>query len=1392
MPNTTSSNALIVPIQINSLYLESDQTVMDAKADFSRVPWSNGQEDFNADTPFLGESVLSPPFQNKNFTMGAGVHLHWVLPRAFRTYPTTQDSSGAKKDPYPAPNRWLIKNTQTGNEWVVESDYMNTEITAYNKDAVTVPVIASELPGSDPKPQPYRYLGRQVLRKNWPTTEPDPNASYWSDEHGGKELTAFGYGEMAFNTFYPNCRSVFGFFDPNPGDMTNGVTYEVMGWYASGEAADADISNDIVNKAVTELNSLINDPAGNLALLRKMFDGGKNPPPWLSGILSSHPDNPPWGDHIVTTKKYKNLLSLLLDSTLTKPVSLSDVLNLATDGKQNFITFGLKQMLNWDLNTTSTNIDTNTRSLYYGTITVNSGNTPITFDNVAVGNSASEALSAYLGQELSPGTEDIGLVEDQLNAILHGGNFQGNLTDAKLNFKEAVHASGFEPKQSGTLWRVRKMQLPETGASPVPQPTKQGQGGQVTLPDDFAGLLNNLNLAQSEYDKGREDIESLQNEIYASWSKYMMVAYPPLGTHMDLPDQDFVKAYVEWQCTELQIMQQRVGTFVAGGTADKPTGLLGTNLSNAYQAVMDYLNNPQTGHQNSINEKAKAEGYEYELSVVPAPRYYKPKDPVLVFTSSDAAPAAADTKAPLPVLWADQLGLASSGIPASFSVISGKTKSSCIDQFTSHQQKSLPQILEWWVDYYPFQNGNNLTTGSGDYDPDFLGTSNFGFQYDEFDFERSEDINDSPNSYTGSTYIATNPEAHVLDSLKTFLLGRYSELSKDDFKLTGDLASAWSNLIKIKKAKKEKSIPTDYSDPGYTAYMAYTKLSGKHFIAQSIGGFNQALIQFMQNIQLPILDPLKFSDYDNFVAKVKSALQNVNPPSSDPNNIFVPLRAGALNLKAAQLVDHFGRGTGPTTLTPPYIAKSLSLTINKAWWWMGPRFSLETRLNFRWLAADAPTGDTDIEMNSHPASSPVCGWILPNYLDNSLVFYNQDGKGLGSIHQEDGKWHHFPGSVNPISITTATTSAPAGVNNHLFKVIHRLLNWAGNSNSMTPNPVPTESFMQNLISNIENAQNAIYPENYAGHEALSILVGKPIAIVRATINLEAKGGIIADKGWIPFGNQLQGATPQTDGYEHVEVPINLGDPHQLNDGLIAYWKEDDTGSLESSLTVITSDKQTTTIQQTLASKPVNLTMLVDPHGVVHATSGVLPVKVIDIPPDQYTKALKNIEVAFFSAPLLTPTTNIQLSTPKESGYQWTWLQQNLGTGSTTTWQHTPDVPLVSENDLNNSWNDLVSSESIYPLPTNTLMDELSTQKWLGNNAYPGTDFYQVMLPDKRQPLGDTWKDYQTQIEEIIFKNLRGVVPYNTNAQFQNQHLLEGWLLLSNDQGTDAQPDNPGA
>src|SRR5882762_10158541 len=49
------------------------------------------------------------------------------------------------------------------------------------------------------------------------------------------KLTALGYGEPSFAAFYPNCHSVFGFHDPDYSDPAAELQYEVIGWYSKPE-----------------------------------------------------------------------------------------------------------------------------------------------------------------------------------------------------------------------------------------------------------------------------------------------------------------------------------------------------------------------------------------------------------------------------------------------------------------------------------------------------------------------------------------------------------------------------------------------------------------------------------------------------------------------------------------------------------------------------------------------------------------------------------------------------------------------------------------------------------------------------------------------------------------------------------------------------------------------------------------------------------------------------------------------------------------------------------------------------------------------------------------------------------------------------------------------------
>ena len=146
------------------------------------------------------------------------------------------------------------------------------------------------------------------------------------------------------------------------------------------------------------------------------------------------------------------------------------------------------------------------------------------------------------------------------------------------------------------------------------------------------------------------------------------------------------------------------------------------------------------------------------------------------------------------------------------------------------------------------------------------------------------------------------------------------------------------------------------------------------------------------------------------------------------------------------------------------------------------------------------------------------------------------------------------------------------------------------------------------------------------------------------------------------------------------MPVRIGEFKQLNDGLVGYWNQQDgqPDKLNSVFHALQSNAIDDPFIKTrvgrhadaahhpdrdfhlnlsVADGPRLVTMLLDPRGSVHATSGVLPTKQITLPTDQYAKALESLEVTFLTAPLLTPQGQITVSVPNEPGYQWSWLHK---------------------------------------------------------------------------------------------------------------------------------------
>jgi hypothetical protein len=1303
------SNILMVPIKLDALYLDKDRSVVEPMADFSRLPYTDGNRDINPDVANLSEEIVSKPFNNQNLILKAGIHLHWALPDAL-----THGTHSSGSTDYPAvPNRWLVLRSRSTSDggvreksWVVESNYIYPEGTT-SVAGVTYPYAAGDESGQ----QPFRLLGRRMPLDAWSATvEP---AEYID------RLTAVGYGEPSFAAFYPNCHSVFGFLDQDYVDgIPDGLQYDVVGWYA--------------------------DPGQDF------------------------------------------LYSFIED--LTKGGTESRTNQEKADS--------LEQELKWAVEIDSNEAFPN-QMLCYARIVFNpsidSIENPVVTDpdvKITIGNTGTEALSAYLAQAVDSSQKST--IEDQLESIQLSSRIENHQVDIGPKFKEARHEKGFSSVVSSSSWTIKL----DTDDSSSADAEKAQAQAQITLPDDLAFALNELISLQEDYDGAVEEIDSLRKQLFSDWYKYMLSAYPPEDSRDDYPDVDEVKHYIEVKgvaplnekvaaAGALVVELDDAGNLTAASAPDSAADSIAARLAqaiNSLGAAVEDFNKTKT---------ADGTNPSYRLKQTSGQRYWQAAEPVVLMTGAAVQPTlrhGQDGTLNDEGLLACQLfedatvaGLIPGDVDRIVNWLDGTGSSADSDLFgfsTWVRQPWNPFLLEWEVEVFPIASRSNLESETGDYFTDFI-RSNYTLAENQPELSVQEGkggITSAANAYTGSCLLTPYASSLLKDQLENYLaeteqyledeiLDEYyqangvpeSEQTESYFEKNIDDVLGWYLQAYCLDA------PTDLCNT-ITTYQnmsrAYGVLTAPKFysLSQSLGGFNEALLQHKQTTQLAISDPLGFDDYQSFAEGVSGAVQDAIRSAPEPLTDFNPIRSGAMKIQRLRLIDSFGQikdldcGNVLTTEgldepTSPYLVA------------LPPRLVQPARLNFRWLSAVA---DQE-EMTDQPDASPICGWVLANNLDNSLMIYTDKGESLGLIDQ-NANWEPFPGDETPVAVDQIE-------NPHLSRFVSDYVSAKG------------ASFLSLFISAVDAAMENIEPDNFAQHQDLAILMGRPMALVRASLSFELQGPAAIDQSWNAFRQDMRRNTRETRGFTRVEFPIRLGEYKQLNDGLVGYWVEAEGDIFYSPQEVKyeseyiktygnckTEGDSTMLHYQAAETPPQIVSMLVDPRGLVHATAGIVPAKAISIPADQYSPALQAIEMTFLSTPILSEMGKLRLPLPAEDGFKWSWLQKVNG-----LWIETSTTGVVTMQVFLDAFaKDNPNGEKVWA----ALLDS----QWVikVNPEEPNSPNTKATVTPKDQrttSLGEDYDPLLPRIEEILEKSYIGKA--ETVASFPDQQeIRDGWLKLS--------------
>ena len=210
------------------------------------------------------------------------------------------------------------------------------------------------------------------------------------------------------------------------------------------------------------------------------------------------------------------------------------------------------------------------------------------------------------------------------------------------------------------------------------------------------------------------------------------------------------------------------------------------------------------------------------------------------------------------------------------------------------------------------------------------------------------------------------------------------------------------------------------------------------------------------------------------------------------------------------------------------------------------------------------------------------------------------------------------------------------------------------------------------MTGIADSDGFIAPAGAVQDPSLAMLVGRPLAITRASLAMTTAGRVVppsqltaalkqsVDSGWTSYADRQQHTSA---GLPGVAFPARIGNLIDIDDGLVAFLPEAGDGSYTTAYLPAAPDGLTgnlrrpgpATTELQLNAAAQLFTLIVDPRAPVHISTGVLPAAELAIPPEQYSAALRTLAVTFVTHPVLSESRGLKLAMPRVAGYSWAWI-----------------------------------------------------------------------------------------------------------------------------------------
>lgn len=1183
-------------------------------------------------TQLAGRNDPAPEAFENGPAPETGIHLQWTLPAALRHATQTRPDSSDVTFPL-VPDRWLVTRFYRANPaddpritaWVLQSDFLG----AKSEGTIAYPDPAN--------PVRVLYLGKRFDLSAWngPAAPAPPF------------LRAPGPGELTWSAIYGNVRNVFAFYDP-VGLPAGNIAYAVWGWFARPQ--DDPLFGD---------GGGFTTQAGWQQIMTSLQ--------WGVGSAS---------DNDTRIAEAKAAFQRWLQANpITGGPPLTDAQKVLASQT---LCHGLLFNVDWR----------GPDFAYLPPPIISAGKPP----TVAIGSNAAEAVSTWMGTVL-PGAEPIEterlLLAFQLNRIF-------DYTTDPVGFDVAAQNARFAMANAGQTWIVT---LPQTAQN-------DGSGGvqQIPLRPDQTAKLTELNATQLQIDTLSRDLLSEKWELFSAGWKLDHV--DPLDPALRAQIQAYIATLSDPVTGTIPLAQKQLVAL----TAQRDT---------------------------QRNDLANLLGSEYILSATNLPPYAQPADPVVLlagagtdskldqprypdqtlftrftgqtlggllidFTGIIAPPpsvilVAADILGPLtlPVgvsipkettdLWLEAMLLNVgnarwlAGIAFKKAGVASPTAQQ-LDALTT--RISQQQTLVWNTAVDPVIDQETLAAAAG-LQPLFPGLPvNLPLK-----------ISVSPWAPPWTPlYLDWEMSWAPTSTDLSQMLSQWT-LGDLDYKWTGTSIGQSTGKVQVRtilSSEYTKGLSDQLSEfllntPGLSRLPDFqvaqlkdtAKLLGQlDVLTQSLTGFNRVML--MQTVQ-PSTAPARID-----ASLLEGVMTWVPTPTLNETPGFFPVRAGHFQLTRLRVVDAYGQilagtiGSGPIL---PIRSQSLLTgggTTNASWMQVVPRVAQVTRLDLRLVDAH----DDSIRSNSSDATSPLCGWLLPNHLNQSLMVFDASGQSLGEVLkvQRDAgpglRWDAAPGSNAPLGGPPQISPVESA---HLLAFVQTLLNRA---------VVTGADVLDELLGLIDVTMWATDPLGPAPAGNLSVLIGRPIALVRARITLDLDGDPAYNQAWDLTGKQTTG------GSTRVTFPARIGDFQLAGNGALGYFQDDDYTKCYAMYgynTLMGNVRRTVFGRRSrdvrgdllrLASAPpapgptgnyvvtghtfnlqpdstttVTLTVLVDPRGYIPSVMGTLPVKGVALPNGPVDSALSAMAATFRMGPLLIDPDQIRMPLPADTGGKWSWIER---------------------------------------------------------------------------------------------------------------------------------------